>query len=402
MSPQIEKLLGYPAEDWRIEGTFPNALHPEDRDSVLADHERAFATGQSRWEFEYRMIAKDGRTVWIRDEAVVVKDNQGIPLYVLGFMMDITERRLAEQALHESESELRRQKQYFEKLVRISPTAVVTMDLDERVTAWNPAAERLFGWTAAEAIGRRIQDLVLGTAEQNEEGVAISGAAFGEARAADHPSDSQGRLAGGRGAAYGAACGGRGADRFVRDLPRHRRAPAGATGSRGRHPREECVPGHHEPRDPHPDERGDRDDGAAARYRAGPAAAGLRRGDPQQRRGVAPSDRRRARLLEDRVGQAGAGAPAVRPARVHGVSARRCCGQGSGQGPGAGLPDRLGRSARTHGGRNPRAPGADQPSEQRGEVHRRGGGGGLSWLRCLRAGWSPAALSGARHRHWDP
>ena len=180
MSPQIEKLLGYPAEDWRIEGTFPNAA-PR-RSGQCASRSRAgVATGQSRWEFEYRMIAKDGRTVWIRDEAVVVKDNQGIPLYVLGFMMDITERRLAEQALHESESELRRQKQYFEKLVRISPTAVVTMDLDERVTAWNPAAERLFGWTAAEAIGRRIQDLVLGTAEQNEEGVAISGAAFGEA-----------------------------------------------------------------------------------------------------------------------------------------------------------------------------------------------------------------------------
>jgi PAS domain S-box-containing protein len=183
MSPQIEKLLGYPAEDWRIEGTFPNALHPEDRDRVLADHERAFATGQSRWAFEYRVIAKDGRTVWIRDEAVVVKDDEGIPLYVLGFMMDITERRLAEQALHESEGELRRQKQYFESLVEISPTAVVTMDLGERVTAWNPAAERLFGWTEAEAVGRRIQDLVLGTAEQDEEGVAVSETAFAEGSA---------------------------------------------------------------------------------------------------------------------------------------------------------------------------------------------------------------------------
>jgi len=183
MSPQIEKVLGYPSEDWLIEGTFPKVLHPEDRERVLADHERVFATGQSRWEFEYRTIAKDGRTVWIRDEAVVVKDDEGVPLYVLGFMMDVTERRLAEQALRESEDELRRQKKYFESLVQISPTAVVTRDLDERVTGWNPAAERLFGWTEAEAVGRSIQELVLGTAEQYEEGAAVNEAAFREGSA---------------------------------------------------------------------------------------------------------------------------------------------------------------------------------------------------------------------------
>ncbi len=196
MSPQIEKVLGYPADDWLIAGTFPNALHSEDRERVLADHERVFATGQSHWAFEYRLIAKNGRTVWIRDEAEVIRDDNGTPLYVLGFMMDVTERRLAEEALRESEDELRRQKQYFESLVRISPTAVVTMDLDEQVTGWNPAAERLFGWTAAEAVGRRLEELVLGTAEQHEEGTALSEAAFvkGSAQAITRRSRKDGSL----------------------------------------------------------------------------------------------------------------------------------------------------------------------------------------------------------------
>src|SRR5205823_304398 len=74
---------------------------------------------------------------------------------------DITERKLAEEALLRSEAEVRRQKQYFESLVEISPTAVLTLDLEERVTSWNPAAERLFGYSKAEAVGEPIADLTL-------------------------------------------------------------------------------------------------------------------------------------------------------------------------------------------------------------------------------------------------
>jgi PAS domain S-box-containing protein len=174
VSPQIEEMFGYPAEDWLTDPElFPKLLHPEDRERVLADHQRVFDAGQSRWQFEYRLIARGGRTVWVRDEAVIVKDEQK-PLYVQGFLVDITERRLAEQALRESEEQLRRQKQYFQSLVEISPTAVVTLDLEERVTSWNPAAEQLFGWNEREAVGRKIGDLVLGTAELREEGVAVT------------------------------------------------------------------------------------------------------------------------------------------------------------------------------------------------------------------------------------
>jgi PAS domain S-box-containing protein len=56
--------------------------------------------------------------------------------------------------------ELERQKQYFESLLQISPAAVVTTDLDTRVTSWNPEAERLFGYTSDEAYGSRVDDLI--------------------------------------------------------------------------------------------------------------------------------------------------------------------------------------------------------------------------------------------------
>jgi PAS domain S-box-containing protein len=64
--------------------------------------------------------------------------------------------------------EIQRRKQYADALVETSPVAIVTMDLDGAVTGWNPAADRLFGYPPAEAVGRRMEDLVA-TAELREE-----------------------------------------------------------------------------------------------------------------------------------------------------------------------------------------------------------------------------------------
>ncbi len=58
-------------------------------------------------------------------------------------------------------AEARRRLDELESLVEISPVAIVVMDAEERVTGWNPAAARLFGYSPQEAIGRPIDDLVL-------------------------------------------------------------------------------------------------------------------------------------------------------------------------------------------------------------------------------------------------
>ena len=67
--------------------------------------------------------------------------------------------------LERSQRELRRQKEYFESLVLNSPVAIAIMDRNENVVSWNPAAERLFGYPQAQAVGRSIDDLVAGTPE---------------------------------------------------------------------------------------------------------------------------------------------------------------------------------------------------------------------------------------------
>ena len=154
ISPRVEQVFGYPTEAWMDEPFFASVLHPDDRETALDGAREHLESGDERWTMDYRVLAKDGRTVWIRDDAWIVRDAAGEATHVQGFMMDITVQ-------HEAAAELDRQKQYFESLVDISPVAVVTMDRDEVVTGWNPAATGLFGYSTDEAIGREIGELVL-------------------------------------------------------------------------------------------------------------------------------------------------------------------------------------------------------------------------------------------------
>src|ERR671910_255798 len=109
MSPQYETMLGYPAESEVVdEKHWLRTLHPEDRERVLAEEVRTDETGDP-FEIEYRIIAKDGRVVWVRDQATLVRDEEGRPLYWLGVQYDVTEQRRAEDALREvREAERRR------------------------------------------------------------------------------------------------------------------------------------------------------------------------------------------------------------------------------------------------------------------------------------------------------
>ena len=108
VSPKIKELLGYTAEEWMRDPTlWMSRMHPADRDRMIHaetdDHERA--DPQGRWE--YRLIARDGRIVWvIDDEAVISRDTDGRPIMVQGILVDISDRKdleeqLRHQALHD-------------------------------------------------------------------------------------------------------------------------------------------------------------------------------------------------------------------------------------------------------------------------------------------------------------
>jgi PAS domain S-box-containing protein len=183
MSPQLEAVLGYSAEDWASDPElYVKVIHPDDLERVLAEHRRTRETGDL-FSMEYRMVARDGSVHWFLDEARVIRDEAGRPVFHHGFILDITERKQLEDAVHRSEEELRREKQYVESLLEISPVAIVTLDLEERVTSWNPAAEALFGYPAAEAFGRTIEELILQTEALAREGASIMEQAIAEGAA---------------------------------------------------------------------------------------------------------------------------------------------------------------------------------------------------------------------------
>ena len=100
-SPQIEPILGYTVEEWASDETlFVRTLHPDDRDRVLAAHARTHQTHEPL-SLEYRLLAHDGRVIWIRDEGVVVVDEAGTPLYLQGYLLDITREREAQIQLRQ-------------------------------------------------------------------------------------------------------------------------------------------------------------------------------------------------------------------------------------------------------------------------------------------------------------
>ena len=128
-SRQIEDLLGFSVDEWKSDPMlFVKLLHPEDRDRVLAEHERTHRTHKPL-SVEYRLRARDGRYVWIRDEGVVVKDESGGALHLQGYLLDISPER-------EAEEQLRRQAMY-DHLTGLANRAYFADRLDHAVAQRN-------------------------------------------------------------------------------------------------------------------------------------------------------------------------------------------------------------------------------------------------------------------------
>ena len=232
--------------------------------------------------------------------------------------VETLERRVDERTaeLTTALGEIRRQKQYFESLVEISPAAVVTMDRDERVLGWNPAATRLFGFTADETTGREIDDLVLGVDAPHDEGRALTreAEATGRATRIARRVRKDGELVDVEIVMVPLTVDGERTGYYViyhdiTELQAAREAAEAATQAKSDVPRQD------EPRDPDADERRHRDDRAAARHRAVREQRDYAEIIRPVGRGAAHDHQRHPRPLEDRGGQDGRSSRAVRPAR---------------------------------------------------------------------------------------
>jgi PAS domain S-box-containing protein len=142
-----ETLLGYPTERWLQEPDFWSAhLHPDDLHVPMLCHHETLA-GRNH-ELEYRMIAADGRTVWLRDYVHVhIVDGKAMELF--GVMVDITREREAEAASREN-------RENFRRMVELSPDCI-GVHVDDEYVYVNQAFVQLVGAKSeAEIVGRSI------------------------------------------------------------------------------------------------------------------------------------------------------------------------------------------------------------------------------------------------------
>jgi len=171
-SAQVEPMLGYKVEEWQSDGDlFVRLLHPEDRDRVLAAHARTHRTHEPL-SIEYRLLSRDGDVVWIRDEGVIVLGEEGEPLYLQGYLLDITAEReaqaqLRQQALYDPLTGLANRAFFHEQLEHAvsirkeshQQTALIFIDLDQ-FKAVNDQYGHSVGDEVLAALGERIQKLI--------------------------------------------------------------------------------------------------------------------------------------------------------------------------------------------------------------------------------------------------
>ena len=122
-----------------------DSLHPADREHVLAAQA---AQTSGNYNETYRILRPDGSVRWIHDRAFPVRDPLGKIYRIVGVAKDITERRAAEDKLKEQAS-----------LLDKARDAICVRDLQHRAQYINRSAELLYGWTAAELIGRSVREL---------------------------------------------------------------------------------------------------------------------------------------------------------------------------------------------------------------------------------------------------
>ncbi len=107
VSPQIENYLGLTPEEWLADpGNWLKHIHADDRELVLAEEQRIVKTGTAFFA-EYRMVSRDGRVFWFRDESLILRGEESRPPLLYGILYDITAQKRAENDVRESEERLR-------------------------------------------------------------------------------------------------------------------------------------------------------------------------------------------------------------------------------------------------------------------------------------------------------
>ncbi|MBI3941803.1 MAG: PAS domain S-box protein, partial [Chloroflexi bacterium] len=133
-------------------GTFLERVHPEDREFVNTVVNRAYRDHQP-FSFEHRILRPDGSVRYLHAQGQVIVGEDGQPVRMTGTGQDITERKMTEEALHES-------RRMFEGLFESAPDAIVGTNREGRILLYNRQAEALFDYQRGEVLGQSVELLI--------------------------------------------------------------------------------------------------------------------------------------------------------------------------------------------------------------------------------------------------
>jgi len=165
VSQQSERLLGYPVRCWLEEPTFwQDHIHPEDRERAVALCTE-LTPEQKYQNFEYRMLASDGRVVWLRDIVSVGAETGEAPR-IQGIMLNITARKQAEAARRDSEA-------LKATIMEAALDCIIVTDHEGKIIEFNPAAEKTFGYSRSEILGQPVAERMVPPAlrERHQQGI---------------------------------------------------------------------------------------------------------------------------------------------------------------------------------------------------------------------------------------
>ena len=145
---------------------FVERIHPDDREGALAVIEKAMKAGTD-FSILNRSLWPDGTVRWLSGAGRFLLDEHGDPIRAVGISQDVTERKRAEATLAQSEA---RKAAVLDSVL----DCIVTMDADGRVIEVNAAAERTFGYTNADVIGRALADLIIPPSLRNAHAAGLA------------------------------------------------------------------------------------------------------------------------------------------------------------------------------------------------------------------------------------
>lgn len=167
-SKRWKEMLGYADSDVGDDiGAWERLVHPDDKEAAMAEIKRYLGSTDSAYAVEFRMRCKDGSWRWILARAMAVtRDERQLPVRTIGTHTDITRAKMDESTLRDANGQLAAEQQRIRVILDHSHDAFVAVDATGQITDWNAKAESMFGWSAAEAVGRPLPELIIPPAER--------------------------------------------------------------------------------------------------------------------------------------------------------------------------------------------------------------------------------------------